>query len=151
MSMLRQIASGALLLSLCTTALAQTKVYKTNDAEGNPVFVDTPSQGAQTVEIGQSNIINLDESKLSMPDESSAPARPSVVGSTQEEEPRIIVNSNGDGEELQEGDRWTTERTEDGDILSQEPRHPDGEEFIDGKRVERVERSRRTIKPHGKR
>jgi hypothetical protein len=37
-------------------ALAQAQIYQSEDAEGNPVFSDTPSSGASEVELPDANI-----------------------------------------------------------------------------------------------
>jgi hypothetical protein len=44
----------AMVLSVISTALA-AQVYETSDADGNPVFSDTPSAGASEVEIQTTN------------------------------------------------------------------------------------------------
>ena len=41
-------------LVLCSTA--QAEIYESKDAEGNPIFTDTPMAGAEEVELQQENI-----------------------------------------------------------------------------------------------
>ena len=149
----RLMTALALSFAVSTLSQAQTKVYESTDAEGNPVFTDTPSEGATSVEIPQTNVATPVEPgppAAAVPEARAAPA--GVVAAPEEQSGIIIVNR--DEEEHREGDRWRTEHTEDGDILSQEPRHEQLEEVIDGETVpvERVLRSREPSRVHrGKR
>jgi hypothetical protein len=45
-----------LLAMLAATNLAVAEVYESRDAEGNPVFSDTPSEGSQKVKLPEANV-----------------------------------------------------------------------------------------------
>jgi hypothetical protein len=119
----------ALALSLAVTALsqAQTRVYESTDDEGNTVFSDTPSEGAKSMEIPQTNVATPVEPAATPVQSQSgdSPVSGEVVEAS-EEHPRIIVDGE---EERREGDRWRTEHTEDGDILTQQSKPGEGDRW----------------------
>ena len=138
MLFLRLTSAFALTLAVAALSQAQTKVYESTDAEGNTVFSDTPSEGAQSMEIPPTNVATPVEPGPPPTAVSAGKASAAGVDEDLEEHPRIIVNR--EEEEHREGDRWRTEHTEDGDILSQEPRHGEGEEGTEQAPRHRVER-----------
>ena len=130
----------ALALSLAVTALsqAQTRVYESTDAEGNTVFSDTPSEGAKSMEIPQTNVATpVEPTATPVPSQSGDRPVSAEVVEASEEHPRIIA---GGEEERREGDRWRTEHTEDGDILTQQPPREEGEEVYEPGQRHRVEK-----------
>ena len=52
--MINRILVGVLFLSL--SAVVRGEIYETRDAQGNPVFTDTPSQGAREIQLHEENI-----------------------------------------------------------------------------------------------
>jgi hypothetical protein len=170
---IRLITALALSCAVIALSQAQTKIYESTDAEGNTVFSDTPSEGAESLEIQPTNIAAPVEPEAPTAAISEGKAAPAGVVVAPQEHSRVIVN--GDEEEHRGGDRWRTEHTEDGDILTQEhrggdrwrtvhtedgdilteePHHEQLEEVIDGEvvPVERVLHSRKPSSVHrGKR
>ena len=130
MVFLRLISAIALSFALSTLGQAQTKVYESTDAEGNPVFSDTPSEGANSMEIPATNIATPVEPEPAGAAVSGGSAAPAGVVAAPEEQARIIVNR--DEEERSEGGKWRTEHTENGDILTQEPRRDQPEGATEG-------------------
>lgn len=131
MVFLRLISAITLLFAVSTLSQAQTKVYESTDAEGNPLFSDTPSEGSKSMEIQQTNVATPVEPEPPGAAASEGSAAPAGVVAAPVERPRIIVNR--DEEERGEGDRWRTEHNEDGDILTQEPpRRGQSEGAIEG-------------------
>ena len=49
------------MLMVAWSAISQAEIYQSKDAEGNPVFTDTPSDGAQKVDLPQENIADAVE------------------------------------------------------------------------------------------
>ena len=50
------ITTLACTLVVAFSATAQAEIYESKDAEGNPVFTDTPTAGAEKVDLPQENI-----------------------------------------------------------------------------------------------
>lgn len=130
---------AALVLSLAVTVLsqAQTKVYESTDAEGNTVFSDTPSEGAKPMEIPPTNVATPVEPEPRAAVVSEGGAAPTGAPEKPEEQVRFI--GNGDDKRI-EGDRWRTEHTADGDILTEKPRRDEGEEVYEPGQRHRVEK-----------
>jgi uncharacterized protein DUF4124 len=61
-SMNTRILLLVLSITLSTIVVAET-VYKTRDAEGNIIFSDVPSEGAETIEIEEAQTISIPEPK----------------------------------------------------------------------------------------
>ncbi len=69
MKIILQLFTG--LAMTLAAALAQAQIYQSEDAEGNPVFSDTPTQGASKVDLPDANISDPVEEA---PRESAEPA-----------------------------------------------------------------------------
>lgn len=50
------ITSLVCIFAIALGSTAQAEIYKSKDAEGNPIFTDTPTAGATEVELQQENI-----------------------------------------------------------------------------------------------
>ena len=49
------------MLIVAWSGISQAEIYQSKDAEGNPVFTDTPTEGAQKVDLPQENIADAVE------------------------------------------------------------------------------------------
>lgn len=76
---------------------AQAEIYESVDAEGNPIFTDTPVAGAEEVKLQQENI--ADAVKVSPQPAPEAAATPAPVKS-QEEHGNVTVIPDSRNEEL---------------------------------------------------
>lgn len=85
----KSAVSMAVLLSFLSTPLL-AQIYETTDAEGNPSFSDTPSNGALEVETGQTNIVDAVE----------VPPAPAA----QQDDPQTINTSPGEEQQQEEID-----------------------------------------------
>lgn len=89
--------------SLVTLGLgAQTQVYESTDAEGNPSFSDTPSEGSQEVTIEKPNVGDSVDSKkiLSEPVTEPKPA----AESTPKTQPNYDLQGEGQDPQYNDGD-----------------------------------------------
>ena len=50
------ITSLACVIAMALSTAAQAEIYESVDAEGNPIFTDTPTAGAEKVQLQQENI-----------------------------------------------------------------------------------------------
>jgi hypothetical protein len=128
----------ALFCAVTALSQAQTQVFESTDAEGNTVFSDAPSEGAKSMEIPETNIATPVEPEAPAAALSEGKAAPSEAVAAPQEQNRVFVN--GDEDERREGDRWRTEHTEDGDILTQQPKPGEGEEGYEPGQRHRVEK-----------
>ena len=64
-----------MLAMILAGVLAQAQIYQSEDAEGNPVFSDTPTSGASKVELPDANIAEPVEA-AARESEEPAPAEP---------------------------------------------------------------------------
>jgi hypothetical protein len=55
------ITSLTCILVLALSAIVRAEIYQSKDADGNPVFTDTPSAGAEKVDLPQENIADAVE------------------------------------------------------------------------------------------
>jgi hypothetical protein len=92
------------LVALAVQSTAWAQIYETTDAQGNPVFTDSPpSSGAEAIDLQQTNIIDAPTPE---PQEVSAPE--SVVeqeAPVQENRTVIINDANNDEEDVYDADR----------------------------------------------
>ena len=94
-------------LPACGVALAlswgvQAEIYESTNAQGNPVFTDTPSAGAEQVDLPQENIadaVTMAPEPVSV-DEPAAPEQSAV---RPEESGNVAVIPNTRNEELERG------------------------------------------------
>jgi hypothetical protein len=141
----------SLLILLCTGTQAQTQVYETTDADGNPVFSDSPTKNSQTVEIEPTNIADRPPAApaaAAVPD--TAPTSSPGAARQGTGDSHVIVNSDY-GSRLSrddQGDGFVTKHTPDGDIIvnerEQERALKEEEEYFtdrDGVRRIRVRKS----------
>jgi hypothetical protein len=57
-AMRKSITSLACVIAMALGTAAQAEIYESVDAEGNPVFTDTPTAGAEEVQLQQENIVD---------------------------------------------------------------------------------------------
>ena len=95
----RKLIAGLLVFGLTAGATAQ--VYKSEDAEGNPVFSDVPAAGADAVELRDVNVAD----PVDVPAPATLPqaqaARPAAQAEPAEmppEEPHLVVTGDKDPE-----------------------------------------------------
>lgn len=74
------ITTMAVTLISLVSGIAQAEIYESKDAQGNPVFTDAPTAGAEKVELPTQNIAD----SVDVPPE--APATPSMGTSATESE-----------------------------------------------------------------
>jgi hypothetical protein len=139
------LITTTLLVTLCAGVQAQTRVYQTTDADGNPVFSDEPSENAQSVDIPATNVVNAPPPME--PVATPAPAPDAALGAPAaalEEGPRIVL---GDDDERRrraaEGDGFVTKETPDGPIIVNEREQQralkeNEEYFVDHEGVRRI-------------
>lgn len=94
---------------------AQTRVYESEDAEGNPVFSDEPDAGARTIEIPPANSADAPP-----PGSTPAPAADThsadrTTAQAPVDKPSITVIGGNSDDESDDG--FVRERTPEGDIL----------------------------------
>ena len=93
------ISHGLLVLitaaALCATAHAE--IYESKDAQGNPVYTDSPAAGAKEVDLQKANIADAVEAPAETARETAAP---SPSNKTQEAQGKVIVIEDGRNEEL---------------------------------------------------
>jgi len=87
------------MLIMAWSAMGQAEIYESKDAEGNPVFTDTPSAGAQKVDLQQENIADAVEAS---PDAKATPAPGSPPATDASAEPgNVVVIPNSRTEQLE--------------------------------------------------
>jgi len=87
------------ILVMALSAIARAEIYESKDADGNPVFTDTPTAGAEKVDLPQENIAD----SVEVPPEAEA-AKASVSPSTSKETTghgNVIVIPNSRNERLE--------------------------------------------------
>ena len=98
MRYLNTLATCLVALALHSTAWAQ--VYETKDAEGNPVFTDTPpTDNAEVIDLQQTNIVDAPPAESqAAPQVQMQPNQEEVEQAPQQINNNVIVNdNNGDG------------------------------------------------------
>ena len=50
--------SLACIIAMSLSGITQAEIYETKDAQGNPVFTDTPTAGAQEIDLQKANIVD---------------------------------------------------------------------------------------------
>jgi len=131
MRILQFLALTTVLLA-ALAAQAQTRIYKSVDAEGNPVFTDDPTSGAQTVDIPATNSADAVSARPAPARPAAAPGRaqPAVDGELPELEPGLLVRD----DEYHNGKEHR--REERRDELGEERRREIVEKHIEQPRVE---------------
>jgi hypothetical protein len=113
------ITSLACGLALVLSAAVQAEIYESTDSQGNPVFTDTPTPGAEKVDLPQGNIA---DSVDMPPPASKAVASPSQPPSAEDPDNVVVIHdsrSERPEDELSEGRR--------DEVLDAEPRHEVGD------------------------
>jgi hypothetical protein len=140
------LITTALLVTLCAGVQAQTRVYQTTDADGNPIYSDAPSEDATTVEIPATNVLTAPPPAPALPAQEPGPevaeGAPAVeLGAG----PAIIVNDEESRRIRAGGDGFVTKEAPDGAIIVNEREQQralkEGEEYFkdhDGVRRIRV-------------
>jgi hypothetical protein len=102
------------LLAVLVQVAANAQVYESEDAEGVPEFSDSPTPGAEVVDIPATNLMTSPEPE-SEPDAAPAPAQQAesapVVGDTDAGEDQAIYYDGGDDENVR------VQRREDADRI----------------------------------
>ena len=88
----------AAILVVTLSAIAQAEVYESKDAEGNPVFTDSPVEGAEEVDLPQTNISDHVEE---MPGEASASEDTQTSVRADEQPDNVVVIPNTRNEEIE--------------------------------------------------
>lgn len=97
---MRLIKHALGILLACSMAVAtQAQIYETQDAEGNPVFSDVPTQQAEKVELQQNNIADSVEPR---PSEPAAPPAKDKSSPPRSEPSVTVIGGNDDLEDLRE-------------------------------------------------
>ena len=92
------ITSLACVIAMALSATAaQAEIYESVDAEGNPIFTDTPTAGAQEVQLQQENIADAVKAPPQPAPESAATPPPAK---SQAEHGNVIVIPDSRNEEL---------------------------------------------------
>lgn len=123
----------ACMLGLALGAAASAQVYQSKDAQGNTVFSDMPSAGAEVVKVPPTNSADPVADAPERPQPAAAPAKPRANGATNpgqravgeddddDEYPYYYGGADVDSEEAQERREEARERREEGAV------RPDGE------------------------
>jgi hypothetical protein len=129
------ITSLACGLALVLSAAVQAQIYESTDSQGNPVFTDTPTSGAEKVDVPQENI---GDSVDIPPPAPNAAARPSQPHSAEEPDKAVVIHDSRNEQledELAEGRRHEVLDAESRhEVLDAEPRH----EVLDGEKRHEV-------------
>ncbi|MEH6583517.1 MAG: DUF4124 domain-containing protein [Halioglobus sp.] len=111
----------ACLTALTLSGTAWAQIYESKDAEGNPIFTDTPGAGAKEVDLSESNIADaLKES----PHDTPAP------GGGEDRSTATIIDNDPDArrERGDEGRHEVLDTEERHEVLDAEPRHEVGDD-----------------------
>lgn len=85
----------SIVVAVLFCAVAQAEIYETRDAKGNPVFSDTPTEGAKEVELQQKNIADAPQPIPALePEDKTLPAEPSVPAAGSER--TVVVGGDDD-------------------------------------------------------
>ena len=88
----------AAILAVTLSAIAQAEVYESKDAAGNPVFTDSPVQGAEEVDLPQTNIADRVEE---MPGDTSASEGMRTPAGSDEKPDNVVVIPNTRNDEIE--------------------------------------------------
>ena len=83
--------------AIALSTAAQAEIYESKDAEGNPVFTDTPTAGSQEVKLPQDNVA---DSVTVPPQPAPEPAAKPPTVQSQEQQSNVTVIHDSRNEEL---------------------------------------------------
>ena len=123
----------ACIFAIALSTAAQAEIYESKDAEGNPVFTDTPATGAQEVILPQDNI--ADSVKVPPQSAPEQAAKPPPAVKSQQEQGNVTVIHDSRNEEL------SRELAEDRphEVLEADKRYEVGDEVTPEERKRREE------------
>ena len=86
--------SLACIIAMSLSGITQAEIYETKDAQGNPVFTDTPTAGAQEIDLQKANIVDaVTATPQAAP---NPPTLPAAAKSQQQPNVTIIPDSRND-------------------------------------------------------
>ena len=90
------IAPIACLFAVVLGSTAQAEIYESKDAQGNPVFTDTPTAGAEAVDLPKTNVVDAaQEAPHATPTSNATPATNKQSGHS-----NVTVIKNSHNEQL---------------------------------------------------
>lgn len=92
------IRAFACIVTVLISAFAQAEIYEEKDADGNPIFTDSPASGAVEVDLPQSNV--ADAVKPSATD-TPTPGKAREGSETHNQKGNVVVVPNSRNEELE--------------------------------------------------
>ncbi len=96
--MIHSIKYMAAILAVTLSAIAQAEIYESKDAEGNPVFTDSPAPGAEEVDLPQTNVADPVEE---LPGEADALEGAQTSANPHEQRSHIVVIPDSRNEEVE--------------------------------------------------
>jgi hypothetical protein len=146
-----KILAGIIVLGLSGSALAE--IYETKDAQGNPVFTDTPTSAAEKVNLPDTNVADAVKEMPHSAAEAAAKPKPGAAQTTGQGD-EVVVHENRDERLEQE---LAEERPHE--VLNAEKRHEVGdaeairevgdvEGVREGTHEKQVEGAHRVVHPH---
>lgn len=120
----------AWIIAATLSGIAHAEIYESKDADGNPVFTDSPSAGSEQVELQKANIADAVEAPAETARETAAPA-PS--GKTQEAQGKVIVIEDERNDELSRA----IDADRPHEVLEAEPRYEVGDQITAEERARR--------------
>jgi len=87
-------ASLGCILALALSSAVQAEIYQSKDAEGQPVFTDSPSPGATKVDLPEENIADSVQPRPQTT--ATRPAAPAPAATAKESSVVVIPNSRND-------------------------------------------------------
>jgi hypothetical protein len=101
------------LLAVLVQVLANAQVYESEDAEGVPEFSDSPTPGAEVVDIPATNLMSPPEAEAGAePGPAQQAESAPVVDDTDAEEDQAVYYDGGDDENVRAQRREDAERIE---------------------------------------
>jgi len=129
------LTSLAFIFAIALSSTAQAEIYESEDAEGNPVFTDTPTAGTEEVKLQQENI--ADAVKVPPQPASEQAAKPPPI-KNQEQHGNVTVIPDSRNEQLER--KLAADRPHE--VLEAEKRHEVGDQPTP-EEIERREQARK--------
>jgi hypothetical protein len=127
MTLARRILLGVFGLALQGTAIAE--IYESTDAEGVPEFSDTPTAGAEVVDLQKTNVADEPPDIPKAPQEEAA--RPAAAAPAAEDEPGYEVYDSYNNDDERDKRRLEEGRLPGNGEPGVEPRREVGEPGVD--------------------
>ena len=119
--MIRPTITPLALIAVIWTGAAcgQVQVYETRDKDGNPVFSDQPSEGANTIDVAPTNSADAPPDIPSREiDNTPSATSPDTASNQPELESRVrVINDDDDDSNRRIDDGFEVEHTDSGDII----------------------------------